>query len=801
MAMNVGELNVRVNIDTKGFSNSLNSIKNQGNTFSNNFSKGVSLKSQKAFKEVGTAGKTTFANLKGSADDNVLKSFTNIGSVGTMAFSAVTTIVGSAVQGLQAFGTAMTQYVTLPIAAAGTAIFTLGKNFERELSKVTGLVGVAGDQVDKWGKDILDLAPKLGKAPQELSEALFFVTSAGLRGADAMDTLEKSGKAAAAGLGETKTVADLVTSAMNAYGIENLSAGQATDILVAAVREGKAEASELAASMGQVLPIAAEMGVSFDQVAAAQAAMTKTGTPATQAATQLKSILSGLIKPSQQAEEQLQKMGTSSSELRKSIKDKGLITTLGDLRKMTNKYGEEAMARVFPNIRALSGVLDLMGSNAEDNIEIFGNVKDSTGSLDEAFKAASETLDFKWNQAMAQVQATAISFFDTLKTVMLPVLENLMIFLDLVGEKFSSLSPKMQQFIVIFGIIAATIGPIILGLMAIFTTLATILVGFIATIIGVYAAFSQFWGILLVVGSAIGVLIGIIAGLVASFIYLWKTNDEFRENTINTWNYIKAKGKEIFEDLKQIIKIVLDKIKSFWAKHGESITQKAVSVWNMILGTIKNVVNIISQTIKLFLSILKGDWSGVWSSVKSITKSAWSILKSIIVAGTKASGLVVKGLVKIISNHFKSILRDIKGFGKSFYNAGANIGKMIAKGISSAIQACKNAASNLVGAVRDFLPFSPAKVGPLSDLDKLDFYSSIKKSLDAATAKINMPVSLVAEKIASGLVKDVSPIVNNGNTNNAKSLVIKAINIHGKNDYAQLQALKNTLRRYSGRLK
>ena len=160
----------------------------------------------------------------------------------------------------------------------------------------------------------------------------------------------------------------------------NLSAAQATDILTAAVREGKAEAPALVAAMGQVLPIASEMKVGFDEVSATIAAMTRTGTDASTASTQLKGILSALIRPTKQAEKAFNEMGTSSSELRKTIREKGLLQALMDIRKLTNEYGEDAMARVMPNIRALSGMLDLMGANVGDNIKIFAGIKESVGA-------------------------------------------------------------------------------------------------------------------------------------------------------------------------------------------------------------------------------------------------------------------------------------------------------------------------------------------------------------------------------------------------------------------------------------
>ena len=68
---------------------------------------------------------------------------------------------------------------------------------------------------------------------------------------------------------------------MNAYKDMNLTATDATDVLTAAVREGKLEASALAGSMGNVLPTAsAALGVSFNDVGAAMAAMSRTGTDA-----------------------------------------------------------------------------------------------------------------------------------------------------------------------------------------------------------------------------------------------------------------------------------------------------------------------------------------------------------------------------------------------------------------------------------------------------------------------------------------------------------------------------------------
>ena len=397
---------------------------------------------------------------------------------------------------MERVGKDLTKYITVPLLGVGTAAFKVGKDFEAEMSKIVGLVGVAQEQVDLWAKDIIKMAPELARSPKELAEALYFITSAGIKGAEAMDILEMSAKAAAGGLGETKVIADLVTSAVNAYGKENLSASLATDILVAAVREGKADATEFAGVLGNVLPVASEMGVSFDQVAAATAAMTRTGTDAATANTQLRAILVSLLKPASQAEEALEMMGTSSKKLREQMKEQGLISVLGDLRNLTNQYGEEIMAQVFPNIRALSGALDLMGANAADNIQIFDALANTTNETEIAFATAAQTADFKWQKSLSQVQASTLTLWETLKSYLVPMVEN---FTNKIAELtiwFNNLDEEQKETIVRFAATAAAIGPVLI--------VGGKLIGVIAGIKAALIALSGPIGIVIALTAAIG---------------------------------------------------------------------------------------------------------------------------------------------------------------------------------------------------------------------------------------------------------------------------------------------------------
>jgi TP901 family phage tail tape measure protein len=365
------------------------------------------------------AAQVTLAERVATAATNTLASaFARLQTIGSSAFLKVG--AGAKRFGMQ-MRTAAATTVGASTAAVGlgaTLAIGLGTGiksaveFEKTLSRVEGLVGVAKSEVEAFKKPLLDIGKATAKGPNELAEALFFVTSAGFKGGDALDVLEASAKAAAAGLGETKDVADAVTSAVNAYGIENLSAAQSTDILVAAVREGKAAADEIGQAIGQVLPIASQLDVTFDQVGATIAALTRVGLNAAESATALKATLNTLSKPGDEAVETLKRLSVQNlgvektfDDVRKVLSEDGLIAALNLLQDATGGNTQE-LQKIFPNIRAGAGVFSLLGKNAKDVEGIFDRMKDTVGATDKAFEAYKNTTSFELNEALVVLQVS-----------------------------------------------------------------------------------------------------------------------------------------------------------------------------------------------------------------------------------------------------------------------------------------------------------------------------------------------------------------------------------------------------------
>jgi len=222
-------------------------------------------------------------------------------------------------------GSELTKFVTLPLAALAGGSTKLSSDFSSSMAKMETLVGLSRETVAGFRDDIMRIAHDTGKAPIEVADALYFLTSAGLSAQQSLDALLPSAQASALGLGEVKVMADASSSAVNAYGIENLSAAKAINIMGLAVKAGKLEATDLAPVLGRVIPIAAAMKIRFEDVNGVLAVMSRTGLDAAMASVSLSTFLSALLNPSDDADKVLKKVGLSMHQLREEVQLVGRV--------------------------------------------------------------------------------------------------------------------------------------------------------------------------------------------------------------------------------------------------------------------------------------------------------------------------------------------------------------------------------------------------------------------------------------------------------------------------------------------
>ena len=357
-------------------------------------------------------------------------------------------------------GKSMTMKVTMPLVGLGVAAAKMASDFEFSMTQIETLVGRSASEVETLKGAVLGLSGETGRAPKELADAMFFITSAGLDAASATAALEMSAKAAAGGLGDTSVVADAVTNAMNGYGMAADGAAFATDVLAKTVEQGKASAADLAPQFGRLIPMAAELGISFDQVGGGLAFLTRSSGDAALSATQLGGVMKSILKPSQQAQKTFDEIGVDLQGLRAAAST-DLLGALQSLRGSLEANGKE-MGDVFEDIRGLNGALMLTGEATGTAREVFDELANSSGKLEEAFEGVQKTAQFKLSQAMAGVKASMITLGGAILPVVVPILQTLASIISTIADVFGALPGPVQAVVVILGILVAAAGPLLM---------------------------------------------------------------------------------------------------------------------------------------------------------------------------------------------------------------------------------------------------------------------------------------------------------------------------------------------------
>lgn len=351
-----------------------------------------------------------------------------------------------ALASFQNFAVDVGRVAAAAITAVGVASVREAAQFETTFAKIQGLVGLTTDEITELQEAARRLGPQFGRSGNEAGEALFFITSSGLRGAQAIDVLEASLKGAAIGMGDMSSIANAATAAMNTYGPSVISGTEAVDALAEAVRLGQFAPEELASALGRVIPISAELGISLQETLGVIAGLTKGGLNASEAVTGVRGAFQAFLKPSGEANDMLEKFGMSAEGVRQSLREKGFLATVVEMREAFGD-NEDAITRVFGSIEGLNAVLALTGPNLQTNTDIIAQMTDGVGVLDDAMAIVSDTAQQKFDVAMATAKDSLIDIGGALLEDLLPYLDRFQTWVDNNGETIET------AFINIFGAI------------------------------------------------------------------------------------------------------------------------------------------------------------------------------------------------------------------------------------------------------------------------------------------------------------------------------------------------------------
>jgi len=303
----------------------------------------------------------------------------------------------------------------MKFGAVMSAPFVLsGRNFasfEKQMANVATMLREPEKHMDNFNKSIKQMAIEFGVSTEILSLGLYDILSASIPPEKALAVLAATTKAAAGGMTDVKTATDATTTILNAYGLAADNAAMVTDFLQKTVVLGKTNYQDLAQSIGMVASTAAISGLSLDELGAGLATITRAGVKSETAVVAMNNILKSFLNPTAEAAAAAKSVGLELNTA--TLKSIGFV---GVMKKISS-LDPEMISKIFPNIRALRGVLPAI-QNLEGLQEALAEMQNKTGEANRAFDIANKTMSKAFDRVYQSVVILSVEIGQQLAPVM-----------------------------------------------------------------------------------------------------------------------------------------------------------------------------------------------------------------------------------------------------------------------------------------------------------------------------------------------------------------------------------------------
>lgn len=303
-------------------------------------------KDKAAFAGIGAAGRTHLGGLTGAFGKAEKASGKFSGALGH-AKGQIAGVMGS-IGMLAGVGG-----VTGLVGVLGESV-TAARDFGSAMDLIRNQAGASQSEVESMSKALVDMAGKVGTAPETLATGLYHIESAGIRGSKALDVLTAAAQGAAVGNADLESVTNALIAAVNSgvKGVDSMTGAMGT--LNAIVGSGNMKMEDLTAAIGTgILSTAKTFGVSIQSVGAALGDMTNQGIPAIDAANGIRSAMRLMAAPTSTAAKLLAGIGLSSTTLAQDMRGPGgLQAAIVDLQDHLSKGTPAAVQVMVDSIRS-----------------------------------------------------------------------------------------------------------------------------------------------------------------------------------------------------------------------------------------------------------------------------------------------------------------------------------------------------------------------------------------------------------------------------------------------------------------
>lgn len=541
--------------------------------------------------------------------------------------------------GMSTIGNGLTAGITLPVVAAGLAATKFSQELNASMANVQSL-GLSSKRVNELKKNVQGLAIESGKSTTVVSEGLYDLVSAFGDSSETAKLLSINVKASAAGLSSVQEAISLTSAVTKGYNDTSAAAVQkASDLAFMTVKLGQTTFPQLAASMGTVVPLSKELGVSQEELFSVFATATGVTGNAAAVSTQFRGVLQALLAPSKQMTQLMEAYGIKSGKA--MIAQKGVA---GAIKFITDKAKEVNMPlqNLIGSIEGQTIALSLAGSQATVYADKSKQMMNAVGAADKAFADQTQGVNksgFKIQQLQQRLVVLGQKFGDAIA----PALDKIVSLVEPMIDALTNISPALIPIIAGFAAVAAAIGPLLV--------IGSQLIGAISSITGAVTAAG---GAMAILYNPIGWVIGGIALLTGAVTFM-----------VTHWESKWAKLMAIVFPFAGIVAIIIkkwDKIGPFFRLLILPIQLLFMGLWKVakwVFGKIADFAMFIFTPLESFIdTVLDGltkimnmalpDWvkEKIGLKVEGKAPSAENLAGSMAQAETNKSEF--KGTLKIV---------------------------------------------------------------------------------------------------------------------------------------------------------
>lgn len=322
--------------------------------------------------------------------------------------------------------------------------------FETSTAMVATIADTSQKSLSSISKEVRTYSNETGEAASDMAEATYQAISASVNTADAAAFAGTATKLAVGGFTSATTAVDVLTTAINSYGLAASDATQLSDYLITTQNLGKTSVDQLAQSVGKVIPLASAYNVQMDNLSSAYAVLTANGIATAESGTYLKSMLSELGDTGSDVSEVLL---NSTGKTFAQLMEQGY--SLGDVMSMLGDAVDgdsTAFNALWSSTEAGIGALSLFNAGADKYNGVLDSMRTSAGATEKAYSTMADTTD-KSKQRMENA-------FNNLKISVGDVLNPA---LTQVYEGFTNVFAGMSDFVDEYPAVVAAISAIAVG--------------------------------------------------------------------------------------------------------------------------------------------------------------------------------------------------------------------------------------------------------------------------------------------------------------------------------------------------